>query len=273
VDAAWIALLGGAVGAAGATGAAALTGWSARRQAAIQQSGQRQQWQHEKRREAYSALLDAGAQARDEHAAIRRALMLSNPDLDAARQGLDLAVPLVRAVRRASAAVFIDGPDIILEPTRRAEEHIVLLHRLLSSVVVDLTYGGVPSEQLRLCARQEACVRSLMDEFAAAARQVFTGLQQTSKLLPVGIAVPFDAELAWLIEYLSSELSCDSAMIDPARPMMELSLDSLQLLKLTSSAARHFGVDNGHIWPVSSLLFDTTVEGTASYIASLRRDA
>lgn len=267
-------MISGAVGAAGATGAAALTGWSTRRQATIQQAGQRLQWQREKRREGYTALLDAGTQARDELAAIRRALTRPNPDLDAARQRIEEALPLVRSVRRASAAIFVDGPEAILEHTRRAEEHVVLLHELLTCVVDSLQEGRPADDHLTLCARQEVCVRELMNGFAAAARQVSTETPQPSTPVAEGppVSASAEQELSWLLDYLSNELGCEKENIDPARPVAETGLHSIGLLQLADRARRHFGLNRDGVWPVSSLLFTMSLTQFAHYLARLRRE-
>jgi hypothetical protein len=272
VDQAWIAVLGGVVGAGGAASAAALTGWFGRRQAAVQQSGQREQWQREKRREAYSAFLDAGAQARDELAAARRELSRPAPGLGAARDRLNAAAPLVMAVRRASAAIFVEGPESMLEPTRRAEEHVVILHELLGDAADDLGNGRPVSDQMGVCVRQEVWVRELLDQFAAAARHVFTGAQETSRLLPAPPTVSFEEELAWLVLYLSAELGCTPESIDSTRPAFEVGLDSLDMVKLANRMGDRFGLSGRRIWPVSSLLFDGSIADMAAHVARLRKE-
>jgi hypothetical protein len=122
-----LALLSTAIGATGAAGAAAISGWSARRQAAGQIISQQTQWLREKRRDTYGAFLDAGVQARDELTTVWRLLKGRNPDLSTIAARLEADRSMVNSVKRASATNFVEGPELILEPTRRAEESIVLL--------------------------------------------------------------------------------------------------------------------------------------------------
>jgi septal ring factor EnvC (AmiA/AmiB activator) len=273
VDLTWIAVLSSAVSAAGASCAAVVTSLSARRQLTIQQTGQHLQWQREKQREGYAAFLDASAQARDELTAIRRALTESSPDLEGIRQRIQEAAPFVKAVRRASAAIFVDGPNMILEPTRRAEEHVVLLYELVEASADRLANERPMSEYFTLSLQQEACVRGLLDEFAAAARQVSSGAQQTSKLLADTATTSCEEEHSWLLDYLSAELDCDKAAINADRLLAETGISSIGVLQLTQAAARHFGLDPRRTWPVSSLLFSASVSELAAYLAHSRQDA
>ncbi|HVK22052.1 MAG TPA: hypothetical protein VM677_11895 [Actinokineospora sp.] len=120
MDPAWVAVVGTAIGATGATGAAALSGWSARRQDVHQHAGQRSQWQHEKRRDAYSGLLDAGVQARDELAAVWSLLKARDRDPAVLQPRVDALQPLVDAVKRASEG--LDSLDFLVLLTRAETE-------------------------------------------------------------------------------------------------------------------------------------------------------
>jgi hypothetical protein len=269
MDPAWVAVLGTAVGAAGATAAAAISGWSARRQANAQSISQQTQWQREKRRDTYGAFLDAGVQARDELAAIWRSLNKRDPDLAAVAARLDAARELITGVKRASATNFVEGPELILEPTRRAEETIVLFHTLLQVTAQEMTEGAGDTRQL-MCNRQEAAVREILDRFAAAAREVLNGTKEEPALLDTAGLPNADDELAWLRTVLAERTGLGADEIDVRRPLFELGLDSLGCLEVLNLAAARGSLERSHIWPVSSLLFTVSIEEVAGYLATIR---
>ena len=270
MDPAWVAVLGTAVGAAGATGAAAISGWSARRQATAQGISQQSQWQREKRRDTYGAFLDAGVQARDELAAVWRSLNRRDPDLTAVTARLEAARGLVSTVKRASATNFVEGPELILEPTRRAEETIVLFYALLQVTVQEVSEGCDLSGRQLMCNRQEAAVREILDRFAAAAREVLNGTKQEPVLLDTAALPTAADELDWLRRTIAERAGLSQEEVDVRRPIFECGLDSLACLELLNLAATRVGAKRNHIWPVSSLLFTVSVEEVAGYLAALR---
>lgn len=266
MDPAWTAVLGTAIGATGATVAATITGWSARRQSRVQHANDQSQWRREKRRDTYSAFLDAGVQARDELTAIWRLLKAADCDTAQVARRLANVDSLVKAVRRASATNFIEGPGPILEPTRRAEESIVLFEALLNGALTDST-----GKHLRMCTRQEAYVRGILDRFAAAAREVLEGVEQRHELLVLPPARDSSDELTWLVATIAKALETTPAEINVTRPVVESGLDSLSLLFVFRQADDELNMPHDHIWPLSSLLFTASIKEVAEYIAATRR--
>lgn len=126
-----------AVGAAGATLAALTAGRAGGRQAVLQSAGQ-QQWRRQLRRDTYGALLGAGAEARDELGAIFADLRRTDPNseegLTRIRARLGETRPLINAVRLATAKVYVEGPDSVLETAMRIEEGLVLFHTGLTAL-------------------------------------------------------------------------------------------------------------------------------------------
>ncbi|MEU5879468.1 acyl carrier protein [Spirillospora sp. NPDC047279] len=271
---AWIAVVGTAVGAMGATAAALIAGWSARRQTTHQSLSQEMQWHREKRRDSYSSFLDSGVQARDELASIWRLLRASDPDIEQVVTRLEEARPLVQDVRRASATVFVLGPQEILEWTRRAEESIVLFHNLLRAAAKDLRQGNEISHRIPLCIQQDAQVRDILDRFAASAREVLTGTGATSALLPSPPPAQATEELTWLVARISEALDIPESEIDTSRPLFEAGLDSLAVLEITSMADKEFHLEKQEAgWLISSLLFAKTIEEVATHLAAQRHPA
>lgn len=271
MDPAWIAVVGTAIGVAGATGAAAIAGWSARRQASAQNISQEHQWQREKRLDAYSAFLDAGVQLRDELAAVWRLLKSPTQDAIAIRARLESADPLVNTFRRASARNFVIGPERIREPTRRAEESVVLFHVVLRAAIKDLEERRSIRDRLLTCARQEAHVRDLLDRFSASAREELNGEEADSRLLKKLPPAPAENELAWLLKIVAGKLQISEKEIDIKRPLFETGLDSLGLLECSAEAIMEFDLSGEESWPISSLLFTEPIEKVACYIAELRK--
>ncbi|MEU1728923.1 hypothetical protein [Nonomuraea sp. NPDC005692] len=272
MDPAWIAVVGTAIGATGATSAALIAGWAARRQANVQSVSQRAQWRRQTRRDAYSAFLDAGVQARDELMVVWRLLREASPDVVRLDAQIASVEPHINAVKRASATVFVEGPQAILEPTRRTEENITLFRTLLRRTLTDLRAGRDVKEYLSLCDRQDHQVRDLLDRFAAFARAVLDEVEPDWNLLSIVEVSDVDEELQWLKKAMSERLEIDESEIDVKGRLTGQGYDSLAVFVLFSRIQAQWGVAPDGGWPISSL-FDKSVEEIAGYIATQRNHA
>lgn len=267
MDPGWIALIGAAVGAVGASSAAAIAGRSARRVALSQKASDSVQWQREKRRDAYAAFLDAGAQARDELTAIWRLVRSAGTDDAGIRSRLESAHSLTDQVRRASATNFVEGPQSILVPTRRAEENIVIFRRLLEELLLKPPSERNAVEAAGVCLSLEAQIRSDLDRFAASAREVLDAAEHQSVLVDAPSLPPAAAELEWLLARIR-EFQPEPWPIDVKRPLFETGIDSLALIQIGARARHEFAVD-GEGWLISSLAMQS-VEDVAGHLAQGR---
>ncbi|NRQ35225.1 acyl carrier protein [Nonomuraea sp. NN258] len=269
MDPAWIAVVGTAIGATGATCAAAIAGRAARRQVKSQSVNQQAQWRRETRRDAYSAFLDAGVQARDELTAVWRLFRAPNPDLAEIDARLSAAEPFINSVKRSSATVFVEGPKAILEPTRRAEENITLFRTLLRRTLTDLRADPEALEHHSLCARQEHLVRNLLDRFAAFARATLDEVEPDWHLLKTDQFAVADEELRWLKKLISERLKMDEGLIQVKGTPVSQGLDSLDILVILHRIEEEWGIRPDGAWPISSF-FDESIEDIAGYIAAQR---
>ncbi|RJL35552.1 acyl carrier protein [Bailinhaonella thermotolerans] len=269
MDPAWVAVIAAAVGALGAAGAAAIAGRAARRQITMQSAGQRDQWRRQTRRDAYSAFLDAGVQARDELTSVWRLFKTRDPDLAGIDEKITNTEPFVSAVKRASATVFVEGPTGILEPTLRAEESITLFRALLRQTLADLRAGRDATEYLALCARQEHLVRDLLDRFAAFARGALDEAEPERMPLNPPQAPAAEEEVRRLRKEISEHLETDESRIDVKSRLVDQGLDSLHVMVILNRVARDWGVRPDGAWPISSF-FDKSIEEIAAHMAAQR---
>lgn len=245
MDQAWAAVVGAAIGSIGATGAAVVAGWSGGRQASIQASSQKDQWRRQIRRDAYGALLRAGAEARDELGSLWSLLR----DTDRTRSPrwftsrLDEIKPLVNAVRLATAVVFVEGPAPILDPARRVEEGIVLFHTAMLGVIKDLpgSAGKSTALYMAMCSEQRVSVRNSLIDFASVARMVIDGDATDSVIAPPALSAASDSarELSWLIAGIALVLNVPETQIDPDGTFADHELDSLTIVRLISILGQH----------------------------------
>jgi hypothetical protein len=98
-----------------------------------------------------------------------------------------------------SATNFVEGPDLILFPTRRAEEAVVLFHAVLRATVSDLATGGNVGQRLLQRASQEALVRDALRVRAS------------------------QNEVELLVALVGEQLGVDPDTIDVKRPLFETS--------------------------------------------------
>lgn len=246
MDQAWVAVIGAAIGSAGATGAALVAGWSGRCQASVQVSSEQEHWRRQMRRDAYGALLRAGAEARDELGSLLTRLRDKDTTYDSEwlASRLSEIKPLINAVRLATAAVFIEGPSTILEPAKRVEDGIVLFHTAMLAVAKESSgsHGGNAANFIAICSQQRVSVRAVLTDFAAAARAAIDG----EPIDPIA-AAPANAaesaqELSWLIRGMSEVLGIPETRIDPDLTLWESELDSLTILALTVFFEREYGM-------------------------------
>lgn len=246
MDQAWVAVIGAAIGSIGATVAAAVAGWSGRRQASIQVSSQRDQWRRQIRRDAYGALLRAGAEARDELASLwvllRRADSADGTERFVSR--LNEIKPLIHAVRLATATVFIEGPPSVLEPAKRAEESIVLFHTAMLAAIEELyaPRGTSIASYMATCSQQRVDVRAALIDFAAAARAAIDGEPGGTAPASRALVIESSRELSWLIEGISQALEVPEAQIDPDSTLWENGMDSLGVIRLREFLRREHGL-------------------------------
>lgn len=252
MDQAWVAVIGAAIGSVGATVAAAVAGWSGRRQASIQVSSQRDQWRRQIRRDAYGALLRAGAEARDELASLwvllRRADSTDGAERFASR--LNEVKPLVHSVRLASATVFIEGPPSVLEPAKRAEESVVLFYTAMLAVIEELSAprGMSIASYMATCSQQRVAVRTALLDFAAAARAAIDGEPGGPVPLSRALVIESGRELSWLIEGISQALEISETQIDPDSTLWENGMDSLGIIRLLEFLRREHGLAIEPAW-------------------------
>lgn len=246
MDQAWVAVIGAAIGSIGATVAAAVAGWSGRRQASIQVSSQRDQWRRQIRRDAYGALLRAGAEARDELASLwvllRRADSADGTERFASR--LNEIKPLINAVRLATATVFIEGPPSVLEPAKRAEESIVLFYTAMLAVIEELSAprGTSIASYMATCSQQRVDVRTALIDFAAAARAAIDGEPGGTAPVSHALVTESSRELSWLIEGIAQALEIPETKIDPDSTLWENGMDSLGIIRLLEFLRREHGL-------------------------------
>lgn len=186
--------------------------------------------------------------------------------------------PLVSAVRLATATVFVEGPEEILEPARRVEEGIVLLHTAVATLAKELP--NLPSYKaanlLAVCSEQRVSVRIALMDFSTAARAAIDGKQfDTATASPERVvnsvtagsegavnSVSTDAEgvadsvpagtkgvatsgrvLRWLLKDMSEELDIPTAQIDPDRTLLEMGLDSRTVVIVISYIRMKYRTD------------------------------
>lgn len=243
MDQAWVAVVGTVVGAVGATTAAMVAGWSARRQASTQAATQNEQWRRQLRRDSYSALLSAGAQARDELSALAAPLREGHTteDLERLTTHLSEVRPLIKSVRLATATVFVEGPAAILGPAKRVEDELILLHTAMVATATRLAATGDGAEYLAICARQRRAAREALMDFSASARKVLDG--EASQPVET-VVVPVQAapeELSWLIGALTETAGVPT--LDADTVFAHTGLDSLGMLEMAARLRREYGLE------------------------------
>jgi len=275
MDQAWVAVIGAAIGSAGATGAALVAGWSGHRQTSIEVSGQQQQWRRQMRRDAYGALLRAGAQARDELGSLL--ILLRDTDTtdepDWLTDRLSETKSLVNAVRLATATVYVEGPPVILEPARRVEEGIVLFHTAMTAIAKELSgpKGGNTASFLAICSQQRVSVRADLIAFAAAARAAIDEEPPDPEAPAPARATDSTRELSWLITGIAEALGIPETRIDPDRTLWESELDSITILKLAAFFQREHAMTIKPRWFFE--LHEQPLRDVADLLATLRTTA
>ncbi|MFQ6397601.1 hypothetical protein ACLMAJ_29675 [Nocardia sp. KC 131] len=223
------------------------------------------QWQREKRRDAYAAFLDAGAQARDELISIWRLVRSAGLDDAGIRARLESAHVLTDQVRRASATNFVEGPQSILVPTRRAEESIVIFRSLLEKLLLKPLPERNSVEEAGVCLGLEAQIRIDLDRFAASAREVLDAAEHQSVLINAESLPPAAAELQWLLAQIRG-LQPEPWPIDVEQPLFATGIDSLALLAIGRKARHELAFDGESTWLLSSMT-TKSVEEVAGYLA------
>ena len=242
---AWVAVIGTAIGSIGATGAAVVAGWSARRQASMQASAQKDQWQRQLMRDTYGTLLRAGAEARDELGSLwsllRNADMTRDPKWFASR--LEEIKPMVNAVRLATATVFIEGPESVLKPAQRVEEGIVFFHAAMRAAIMDSHASNDESttRYMAICSQQRVSIRTALIEFASASRAAIAGSPEQKVVARQARQIAGDStqELSWLIEAVAAVLDVPETEIDPNSTLLDYGFDSLAIAHLIVILRRH----------------------------------
>ncbi|MFI0445575.1 phosphopantetheine-binding protein [Actinomadura sp. 6N118] len=268
---AWVAVIGTAVGSLGATAAAFVAAWSGRQQASIQAAGQQDQWRRQLRRDTYGALLNAGAEARDElgslFAELRR--RWAEEDREWAATRLNETKPLINAVRLAATSVALEGPQSMLEPAKRVEEGLVLLHTAMLAIAtrpVGATDDSV--EYLAICGRERVGIRTALLDFASAARSVLDGDSDQRPDHNAAAVQDSAEELAWFLEGVDEIGGAPEIEPHADRTLGELGFESLSIIQL----ARYLRHRHGLVMEPSWLYrrYDRTLRQLADDVAVLR---
>jgi hypothetical protein len=267
----WMVVAGAGVGGVGAICAAAIAAWAARRQASLQADSQQDQWRCQIRRDTYGALLAAGAEARDELGSVFSTLRTHNaaPDLERLTERLNEARPLVHAVRRATAAVFVEGPPSMLEPAKRVEEGIIVFYTALTAVVsrpADTPAQTVDAD-LTVCGKQRVSVRQMLLDFATAARYVLDGNEETPAVEPTPVPTSVE-ELTWLLDGLTAGVGLRHSDISIEASLYDNGLDSLGFYRLTRVLHREHGLVIDMIWLMER--GNLPLQQLAGHMAALR---
>lgn len=231
--------------------AAAIAAWAARRQASLQADSQQDQWRRQLRRETYGALLTAGAEARDELGSLFSTLRTRNtaPDLERLAERMNEARPLVHAVRRATAAVFVEGPPSMLGPAKRVEEGIVFFHTALTAVATRPADTPVETVDayLTMCGKQRVAARQTLLDFATAARCVLDGDEETPAVEPNPVSTSVE-ELTWLLDGLATEVGLVRSQFSTEASLWENGLDSIGVIRVAEFLRRQHGLDISMSW-------------------------
>ncbi|MFE2023208.1 phosphopantetheine-binding protein [Streptomyces sp. NPDC059499] len=287
MDQGWMVLGAAAVGAAGATLAALTAGRASGRQAVLQSAGQQQQWRRQLRRDTYGALLGAGAEARDELGAIfadlRRADPTSEEGLTRIRARLGETKPLINAVRLATAKVYVEGPDSVLETAMRIEEGLVLFHTGLTALAElppDEVSNGPAMDTyaaayLATCTQQRVAIHTVLREFATAARHVLDGEgnpRQDSDNREVRLDVvptpPAVEDVDRILATVVDILGIAHHPLDLDRTIFELGANSLTVLELATRMRNDYGLQV----PVRFFFEQGSIRGMTAALAVLHRD-
>jgi aryl carrier-like protein len=276
MDAAWIAVVGSSVAAVGSAAAALIASWATRRQSAAQEAGQEQQWRREKRRDSYAAFLEAGALARDELAFILQSTRREDSDFEALEERLTTARALTDNVRACGAKVFVEGPELILRPTRHVEEDLVTFRKFLEEILTARRGGATEislgpahlqlDDAFETVAHLRRETRIHLDRFAEVARRV---LDETSTVVHQQHAespAP-SQELQWLLARLEDLLGVPAADIDIEQPFIEMGFDSLLAMKLLNDARTRYELADR--WTFTELT-SATPEQAAAYFSGHR---
>jgi phosphopantetheine binding protein len=261
MDQALAAVVGAALGSLGTAGAASLAAWSTRRQARAQDTRQTEQWRRESRREAYGALLDTGARARDDLASLWR--FMSEPSANATeteRRLID-ARALVHAVQKASNTVSVEGPVEILEPARTLETGIALFYTLLQA-------ASRGQGDLKEGARYRILVRDALASFVTTAREVLEPPDRLPEADPLP-AVGETKDLGWLVDHLTAALGAPVADLDLKLSPMALGLDSISALLLCRALEQEYGLSHEDSW---RLTVETSVIEFSARLSAIRAD-
>jgi hypothetical protein len=115
MDAGLAALLGAGIGVAGTAATAGVAAWATRWQVRMQVQAERDQWRRQARRDAYTNLLRSVTAVRSAVAETVDALRAADPSRDECVRLFGAARALGREWDAASAAVLLEGPDLLAD--------------------------------------------------------------------------------------------------------------------------------------------------------------
>ncbi|MEV3960662.1 acyl carrier protein [Nocardia sp. NPDC050193] len=277
MDAAWIAVVGSSVAAVGSAAAAVIASWATRRQSTAQEAGQERQWRREtRRRDSYAAFLEAGALARDELTFILQSTRKEDSDLEALAGRLTTARALTDNVRACGAKVFVEGPELILRPTRHVEEDLVTFRRFVEEILTTRRRGATEislgpahlqlDDAFETVAHLRRETRVHLDRFAEVARQVLDEPSTVVHQQHAESPAP-SQELQWLLARLADLLGVPVADIDIEQPFIDMGFDSLMAMKLLNDARTRYALADR--WTFTELL-SATPEQAAAYFSEQR---